>query len=216
MDVMTAPEDQPGLRERKRLATRRAILLAAITVVRDRGLEATTVDEIARIADVSPRTFFNYFSSKEEAIVGDGPELPGEEAQEAFVHDRSPILPAIATLLASVITPALHDQEIILLRRQITKEYPEIGGRRWATLHRFEGDLTELVARRLQDEDPLLAADPRELRSRARLITFIAISAMRHAWFEWMDETRERRDLLEHLHDSFALLPSVLTETAPR
>ncbi|MES1212507.1 MAG: helix-turn-helix domain-containing protein, partial [Leifsonia sp.] len=65
---MAAPDDQPGLRERKRLATRRAILLAAITVVRERGLEAATVDEIARIADVSPRTFFNYFSSKEEAI----------------------------------------------------------------------------------------------------------------------------------------------------
>lgn len=216
MDAMAAPDDQPGLRERKRLATRRAILLAAITVVRERGLEAATVDEIARIADVSPRTFFNYFSSKEEAIVGDGPELPDEEAQEAFVHDRSPILPAIATLLASVITPALHDQEIILLRRAITKKYPEIGGRRWATLHRFEADLTALVARRLADEKPALADYPRALASRARLITFVAISAMRHAWLEWMDETGERRDLLEHLDDSFAMLPGVVAETAPR
>jgi AcrR family transcriptional regulator len=216
MDAMTAPDDQPGLRERKRVATRRAILVAAITVVRERGLEAATVDEIARLADVSPRTFFNYFSSKEEAIVGDSPELPDEAAQEAFVQDRSPILPAIAKFLASAITPALHDQEIILLRRAITKEYPEIGGRRWATLHRFEGELTELIARRLADETPALAADPRALMSRARLITFVAVSAMRHAWVDWMDETAERRGLLEHLDDSFAMLPGLIAETAPR
>jgi AcrR family transcriptional regulator len=216
MDAMAAPDDQPGLRERKRLATRRAILLAAITVVRDRGLEAATVDEIARIADVSPRTFFNYFSSKEEAIVGDGPELPDAEAQDAFVHDRSPIMPAISRLFASAITPALHDQELILLRRAITKENPEIGGRRWASIHRFEGQLTDLVARRLADENPALAADRRALFSKARLITFVAISAMRHAWFDWMEESGERRGLLDHLDDSIAMLPGVLAETAPR
>ncbi|MEO8263341.1 MAG: helix-turn-helix domain-containing protein, partial [Pseudolysinimonas sp.] len=71
---MTDPAvETPGLRERKRLATRRAIQVAAIEIVRERGLDATTIDEIARIADISPRTFFNYFSSKEEAIIGDGP-----------------------------------------------------------------------------------------------------------------------------------------------
>jgi AcrR family transcriptional regulator len=207
---------EPGLRERKRRATRRAILLAAITVVRERGLEAATVDEIARIADVSPRTFFNYFASKEEAIVGDGPELPEEEAQEAFVRDRSPILPAIASLFASVITPALQDQEIILLRRAITKENPELGGRRWASIHRFENEVTALVERRLVDEDPSLAGDPRALRSRARLIAFVAISAMRHAWLGWMDDAGQSRDLLEHLDDSFAMLPGVLAQSAPR
>jgi AcrR family transcriptional regulator len=212
----TLEATEPGLRERKRLATRRAILLAAITVVRERGLEAATVDEIARIADVSPRTFFNYFASKEEAIVGDGPELPDEAAQDAFVHDRAPILPGLAALFAKVITPALQDQEVILLRRAITKENPEIGGRRWASVHRFEGQLTDLIARRLADEDPALAADQRTLTSRARLIAFVAISAMRHAWLDWMADAGERRGLLDHLDDSFALLPEVVAQTAPR
>jgi AcrR family transcriptional regulator len=207
---------EPGLRERKRLATRRAILLAAITVVREKGFEAATVDEIARIADVSPRTFFNYFSSKEEAIVGDGPELPDQAAQDEFVKDRRPILPGLAALFGSVITPALQDQEVILLRRAITKENPEIGGRRWASIHRFEGQLTELLARRLADEDPTLATDPRALTSRARLIAFVAISAMRHAWLDWMEDAGERRDLLDHLDDSFRMLPGLLTETASR
>jgi len=207
---------EPGLRERKRLATRRAILIAAIQVVRERGLEAATVDEIARIADVSPRTFFNYFSSKEEAIIGDGPTLPDEVAQDAFVRDRSPLLPALAALFAQVISPALHDQEIILLRRAITKENPEIGGRRWATIHRFEGELTELLKRRLADEDPALAADQRALTSKARLLAFVAISAMRHAWLDWMDETADRRGLIEHLNDSIAMLPGVVAESSPR
>jgi len=212
--VIDAPDiEPPGLRERKRRATRRAILIAAISVVRERGLEGATVDEIARIADISPRTFFNYFSSKEEAIVGDGPELPDEDLQDAFVHDRSPILPGIATLFASVITPALHDQEVVLLRRAITKENPELGARRWATIHRFEEQVTDLIRRRLADENPSLAGDPRGLSSRSRLIAFVAISAMRHAWFDWMDDNGEHGTLLDNLNHSFGMLPEVVAQT---
>ncbi|MBW8873252.1 MAG: TetR family transcriptional regulator, partial [Leifsonia sp.] len=44
-----------GLRERKRLATRRAIQLAALRLVKDRGLDAVTIDDISHDADVSPR-----------------------------------------------------------------------------------------------------------------------------------------------------------------
>ena len=210
---MTTPEvdETPGLRERKRLATRRAILVAAIEVVRDRGLDAATVDEIARVADVSPRTFFNYFPSKEEALVGDVPGLPDQEAQDAFVAERGPILPAIARLLAEVATPALADQELIRLRREITKAHPELGVRRFAGMHLFEQQLTDLVARRLADESP--ATDSREIASRARLIAYVAIATMRHAWIEWMDDSGANGDLLEHLDASFDLLPGVVEQS---
>jgi AcrR family transcriptional regulator len=57
-----------GLRARKKLATREALSWAALRLAAERGLERVRVDEIAAAAGVSPRTYNNYFASKEEAI----------------------------------------------------------------------------------------------------------------------------------------------------
>ncbi len=59
-----------GLRERKKRARREALVDAAQTLVLERGLDAVTVEDICAAVGVSPRTFFNYFPAKDDAVLG--------------------------------------------------------------------------------------------------------------------------------------------------
>jgi AcrR family transcriptional regulator len=65
---LRAPGSRSGLRERKKLAVRRALSSAAVRLAVQRGLENVTIEDITAEAGVSVRTFGNYFSSKYEAI----------------------------------------------------------------------------------------------------------------------------------------------------
>ncbi|MGX9921665.1 TetR/AcrR family transcriptional regulator [Streptomyces sp. NPDC002248] len=64
---MTTPP--PGLRERKKQATREALREAALRLAMERGPDGVRVEDIAEAAGVSPRTYNNYFTSREQAIV---------------------------------------------------------------------------------------------------------------------------------------------------
>ncbi|MEH0576076.1 MULTISPECIES: TetR family transcriptional regulator [Streptomyces] len=70
---MSSPADRPhlGLRERKKIKTREAIRTAMYALVKEQGYDATTIDQIAERAEVSPSTVFRYFPAKEDIVLTD-------------------------------------------------------------------------------------------------------------------------------------------------
>ncbi|YCK80706.1 TetR/AcrR family transcriptional regulator [Arthrobacter sp. D3-18] len=102
-----------GLRERKRAATRTAITAVARSMTAAHGLNGFTVEEVCQEAGISRRTFFNYFHSKEDAVIGSfSDELP-EDALEVFNQNPSRTPDSISgTLLA-----ALHVLTVTLMER---------------------------------------------------------------------------------------------------
>lgn len=100
----------PGRRERKKRETRDALMAAALRLAVEKGPDNVTVEEISEAADVSVRTFFNYFSHKEHAILGRDPDdlaLALRRVREA-PDGESPL-----TTMRAIISRVLDDLEDI-------------------------------------------------------------------------------------------------------
>jgi AcrR family transcriptional regulator len=198
-----------GVRERKRIATRTAIQRAVLTLALDRGFDGVTVEEIRHAAGVSPRTFFNYFPTKEAAVLGDVPQMPDEEAIERFVEagPGQPILDGMRDLLVSTVDqePNPDGADIEALRHRLLREHPYLFTLRMASMKQLELELVSVVERRLTRDDAVLAGDSERLHSRARLVTYVAFAGIRHAWSCWA-ETGGRGALADRLVDSFGEL----------
>jgi AcrR family transcriptional regulator len=147
------PEPTPGLRERKKLETRRAIAEAARRLFVQRGFEAVKVAEIAEEANVSEKTVFNYFPTKEDLFYS-GLEAFEENLLSA-IRQRAPgesVLDAFARfvlqprgLLAAPADDDAATQRLVAITRVIT-ESPALLAREQQIFAGYTASLADLIA----------------------------------------------------------------------
>ncbi|MGH3276076.1 MAG: TetR family transcriptional regulator [Streptosporangiaceae bacterium] len=177
-----------SLRERKKLATRRTLRRVALDLVSERGFAHVTVEDIAEAANVSPRTFFNYFPSKEAVLFGTGPDRI-EAVREGILH-AAPGESALAALRIVLAAEARRRAEDLrelggdpaswLRRMKSSHADPHLRAAQAAHLAMGERVVAEAVAQRLgtdpdKDPYPLLLAAAATAITRATL-TFWATS----------------------------------------
>ncbi len=153
---------QPGLRERKKQKTRLALVDAALDLFTAQGYEATTVDQIAAAADVSPRTFFRYFATKEDVALS----LPadGQEVMLAELTARpaeEPPFTALGHAMRAVVTMLregdLADTARFIKARDLIENTPALLAGNLRRMMENEQRLIAEVARRegTDRDDPL-------------------------------------------------------------
>jgi AcrR family transcriptional regulator len=142
---------EPGLRERKKRQTRQSIADTARELFVERGFDRVTVAEVARVANLSEATVFNYFPTKED-LVFSGLEA-FEAALVAAVRDRAPG-ESIATAFGRFVTQprgllSAKDPEAVRQLAGITRviaESPALLARERQILDRFTRSLADLIA----------------------------------------------------------------------
>jgi AcrR family transcriptional regulator len=187
--VPPAPEVLPeGRRERKKRVTRLALKAAALDLVAERGFANVTVEDIADAVDVSIRTFFNYFSSKEAAIVGHNPEMVDSMVDEliGLPPELSP-LEALREVLFQPIVAIGEDIDLsgesraVWLRRfAVVRSQPEVMLAYAKHTAMLEQALTNAMLVRLGGEA--------RLRLYASAVTACAMGVMKMAAISWAGE----------------------------
>jgi len=154
MQGIDATASRPGLRERKKQQTRETIERVALKLFADQGYDQTTLDEIADAADVSRRTIFAYFESKEDILFCDEPEYV-EKVKQILEHRPSgaTTVDALREFLSSVPPPDAES----LLRKKIVAANPDLRMKMRAHIAGLESVLSESIAKDL-------AAGPEDVR----------------------------------------------------
>jgi AcrR family transcriptional regulator len=175
METSRRPHQQPpgSLRERKKDRTRRTLQAEAVRLFTQQGFQATTIEEIAAAAEVAPRTFFRYFSSKEEVVFWSEhqPMLAGHVAARP---DHEPAAEALRRgLVDGLATFYEQDRERLLERSKLACRTPALQPRWRQQQADLAAGMAQLLARRLG-----VHADDLEVRAMAAAIAaalFVAI-----------------------------------------
>jgi AcrR family transcriptional regulator len=185
------------LRDRKRAATRETIERAAIALALEHGYDNVTVDLICETSGVSPRTFFNYFGSKEGVVLGANPPLPSDAAIDEFVHEGDDVLGDFVTMLASAFADEVPDPELARDRFRLIMQTPELSTKQFARMSEFEDQYVAIVLTRYEAQGRDADADP-ELADEARMVVSLATGVMHHVFRTWFTtgQTRSVRELL--------------------
>ena len=148
MTEVTGPVRRAGLRERKKAKTRAAIREQALRLFREQGYQATTVEQIAAAAEISPATFFRYFPTKEDVVLQDDVDVLTIEAFDAQPPDLSPV--AAVRAAAATTFAELTPEELARLREttELTLSVPEIRARAVDEFVRSIEVIAAAVARR--------------------------------------------------------------------
>ncbi|HEY1179643.1 MAG TPA: TetR family transcriptional regulator [Phytomonospora sp.] len=176
---MTTSTEAQGLRERKKRRTREALIDAAFELFDGQGYEATTVDQIAEAVEVSPRTFFRYFGSKEDVAL----HLQDSvwiEVLAAFAAQprRHPLLVAIRRAIAEVVA-GIEDGSIgidldrVACMHELLHENEKLGAAARQRELRQSDTFLRVTAERM-DADP--AVDPRPA-----IVTGLVVAAVQLA-----------------------------------
>jgi AcrR family transcriptional regulator len=181
-------------------------MAAAIRLFGERGFEATTVDDIAAAADVSPRTFFRYYPAKVDALFGDFEER--EERMRAALAGRArdePLIESIRRLVLEFIGDFLADRELFATRVRLIWAHPVIRAHALEYLARVEDVVAEAVAQELR-------VDYTDVRP--RLVAAVAVGAVRTTSATWA--ARETQGDPRALADeTFELIERGLLSLAP-
>ena len=193
---------QPGLRERKKQQTLQRIETAALELFGKDGFDQTTVEAIASAADIAPRTFFYYFSTKEDVVLADY----ASRLQNIVdgLSDQPDITPPWDALRASFLVVAADydaERDHLIRRFNIMANTPSVYARSLQLQAGWEDALAAAIAERMSCETEDL---------QQRLLAAAALSAMRSSQRHWL-ATGQTAALPTLVETSFDQLGSGLT-----
>jgi AcrR family transcriptional regulator len=149
MTAMSEPPARPvSLRERKKARTRAAIRQHALRLIREQGYYATTIEQIADAAEVSPATFFRYFPTKEDVVLQDDFDVISLGALDAQPPELGPI--AAFRAAAAETYAALSPDDLARFREtiELTAAIPEIRARAIDEFARTINQIADAIALR--------------------------------------------------------------------
>jgi AcrR family transcriptional regulator len=164
-----------GLRERKRQETRAAIQAEALRLIAEQGYEATTCDQIAAAANVSPATFYRYFPTKEDVVLSDDYDGLLLGMVQGRPKSEPPVRAVRRSLADSLEAVYAADVEVIRDRLRLVVSVPALRARRSEQIRATEELLVPAVAVRMGSD-----ATDLEVRAVTAAIVAAVVTAVEH------------------------------------